>query len=738
MKRRKIRLKYKKERVLFSDVLPYELPVIFSNRYFYRFLVSNGIALEGNILKWKSGISKDALAVLYFIFSPYLPPDIDLSAINNNSIIIYKDNKKPPQISIPFLYKIRHKPNKLRRLALIHPVNQIEVISFYEKYKSLMLYSCSRNRYSLRHPESVASYFYYKDRLHHKLLGKKKDNVELFFNEYENLKTYFCYKEYSNIYRFYEDYRYQNAEKRFAYLHKFDIQSCFDSIYTHSIAWALCGGKNEYKKHFSKRGVSFGDEWDNLMQRMNYNETNGIVIGPEFSRIFAEVILQYIDSRVEQTLKSAGFFWKKDYECYRYVDDIFFYYNNEEVKDLALREYETLFYEFKLSISREKSENFTRPFITPISIAKVKIDNLLNKWMIVHPSSSSVQLDGVNEEGEKDKTLNEDLGDLLIKEEKIIEALNDKDYIFINSKDFNREFKSIMIECKVESKDIMNYTLAVIASLTERLFKKFDMKFYVLCRAIDQDIKKEACKKKKNTQERMLLNYIIGLLDVIFFLYSSCKRVNTTLKMMTILNDIIIYVGSNYTLNGETIKRFSSEMRDEVYRKIQNEIELVFKVTQFDVDAQIETLYFLIILRSIPHQYSISPQVLRRYFSEDFDFSKLNAIAIIILLYFCRNINIFEDEKRRLLKGINKKFENSDLSKLGIDAELMILALDLLACPFITNNDRKNLCVKMGIDSKIQSRIERYFRRHKYMFTKWSEVDLTKELGAKVSQEVYT
>lgn len=37
------------------------------------------------------------------------------------------------------------------------------------------------------------------------------------------------------IYKFYEDYRYQNAEKRFEHLHKFDIQSCFDSIYTHSI-----------------------------------------------------------------------------------------------------------------------------------------------------------------------------------------------------------------------------------------------------------------------------------------------------------------------------------------------------------------------------------------------------------------------------------------------------------------------------------------------------------------------
>ena len=38
MKKRKIKLSYSKERVLFSDVLPYECPIIFSNRYLYRFL----------------------------------------------------------------------------------------------------------------------------------------------------------------------------------------------------------------------------------------------------------------------------------------------------------------------------------------------------------------------------------------------------------------------------------------------------------------------------------------------------------------------------------------------------------------------------------------------------------------------------------------------------------------------------------------------------------------------------
>ena len=30
-----------------------------------------------------------------------------------------------------------------------------------------------------------------------------------------------------------------------------------------------------------------------------------------------------------------------------------------------------------------------------------------------------------------------------------------------------------------------------------------------------------------------------------------------------------------------------------------------------------------------------------------------------------------------------------------------------------------------------------YFRKQKYMFTKWTKVDITKELSAKISQEVY-
>ena len=36
--RKKIPITYSKERVVLSDVLPYETPVTFSNRYFYKYL----------------------------------------------------------------------------------------------------------------------------------------------------------------------------------------------------------------------------------------------------------------------------------------------------------------------------------------------------------------------------------------------------------------------------------------------------------------------------------------------------------------------------------------------------------------------------------------------------------------------------------------------------------------------------------------------------------------------------
>ncbi len=53
---KKYPIKYKKERVVLSDILPYEIPVIYSNRYFYKFLTQYQIEINSKQLtiSWKN------------------------------------------------------------------------------------------------------------------------------------------------------------------------------------------------------------------------------------------------------------------------------------------------------------------------------------------------------------------------------------------------------------------------------------------------------------------------------------------------------------------------------------------------------------------------------------------------------------------------------------------------------------------------------------------------------------
>jgi hypothetical protein len=91
--------------------------------------------------------------------------------------------------------------------------------------------------------------------------------------------------------------------------------------------------KEIVKSHRFKNDSAFGEVFDTLMQKLNYNETNGIVIGPEISRIFAEILLQQIDFAVYKILDRSKIKHKIHYEVFRYVDDFFLFYNEEEIKN---------------------------------------------------------------------------------------------------------------------------------------------------------------------------------------------------------------------------------------------------------------------------------------------------------------------------------------------------------------------------------------------------------------------
>lgn len=730
MKRKKIRLKYKKERVLLSDMLPYELPLIFSNRYFYRFLVKNGIHVNGDKIIWNENVSDGTLQILAFILGA------NMSNMKVNGYVTCDDSslKKNFQ-TIPFSYRILHKPTKSRELSLIHPRNQILMVDFYDRYKSLMLYYCSLDKYSLRYPNKVACYFYYRDKLHKTLIGRKTDSLELFFNEYENLRTFFSYKRYNNIYKFYEDYRYQRAEKKFAHLLKFDIQGCFDSIYTHSIAWATGGGKDIYKESFRSEDNTFGSKWDRQMQLMNYNETNGIVIGPEFSRIFAEVIFQHVDSSVAHSLKKEKYGFERDYVCYRYVDDYFFFYNDEACRKKAIELFDEKLKEFKLAISAEKTHEFSRPFITDITRAKIRIDKLIDNELQYHSVQNLTEENIEDEADTVDDNIESTLNLSLLET-----AIDDKDWLHFNSRKFNQTFKSILIECNVEAKDVINYTLSRLGNKLSSDIKKFDKNFKVLSRTmsnVDYTEYHSKIQKAKQKKEDMIVAFMEELLDVTFFLYASNKRVNTTLKVINILNLIIIHLDNDYEIKGENVVKYSDNARDIVFKKIQDELSLVLKTTSVEPNTQLETLFFLIINKQLRSKYHFGNIELTKYLQRFAEDDSLNALSIIILLYYYGNESRYSSLKLKLVEKIKKKYKSESLDFKRKSAEFCILTLDLITCPYLTYQDKKEIVDLIGINEPELKLMQNHLRTQKYMFTKWTKIDITKELSAKISQEVY-
>lgn len=730
MKRKKIRLKYKKERVLLSDMLPYELPLIFSNRYFYRFLVKNGIHVNGDKIIWNENVSDGTLQILAFILGA------NMSNMKVNGYVTCDDSslKKNFQ-TIPFSYRILHKPTKSRELSLIHPRNQILMVDFYDRYKSLMLYYCSLDKYSLRYPNKVACYFYYRDKLHKTLIGRKTDSLELFFNEYENLRTFFSYKRYNNIYKFYEDYRYQRAEKKFAHLLKFDIQGCFDSIYTHSIAWATGGGKDIYKESFRSEDNTFGSKWDRQMQLMNYNETNGIVIGPEFSRIFAEVIFQHVDSSVAHSLKKEKYDFERDYVCYRYVDDYFFFYNDEACRKKAIELFDEKLKEFKLAISAEKTHEFSRPFITDITRAKIRIDKLIDNELQYHSVQNLTEENIEDEADTVDDNIESTLNLSLLET-----AIDDKDWLHFNSRKFNQTFKSILVECNVEAKDVINYTLSRLGNKLSSDIKKFDKNFKVLSRTmsnVDYTEYHSKIQKAKQKKEDMIVAFMEELLDVTFFLYASNKRVNTTLKVINILNLIIIHLDNDYEIKGENVVKYSDSARDIVFKKIQDELSLVLKTTSVEPNTQLETLFFLIINKQLRSKYHFGNIELTRYLQRFAEDDSLNALSIIILLYYYGNESRYSSLKLKLVEKIKKKYKSESLDFKRKSAEFCILTLDLITCPYLTYQDKKEIVDLIGINEPELKLMQNHLRTQKYMFTKWTKIDITKELSAKISQEVY-
>ena len=132
-----------------------------------------------------------------------------------------------------------------------------------------------------------------------------------------------------------------------------DISTCFPSVYTHSIPWALVG------KEEAKRNPK-ADLWYNRIDKacsdMRNGETHGLLIGPHASNLLSEIILTVVDKKL----------YDKGYRYTRAIDDYDCYVDSHDEAQRFLRDLEEALREFDLPLNHKK----TRVLELPIEMEK--------------------------------------------------------------------------------------------------------------------------------------------------------------------------------------------------------------------------------------------------------------------------------------------------------------------------------------------------------------------------------
>lgn len=133
------------------------------------------------------------------------------------------------------------------------------------------------------------------------------------------------------------------------WLVKTDISRFYPTVYTHSIAWAAYG-KERVKGNLQLYSSSLADRLDVLIRACNRNQTIGIPIGPETSRIIAEVISSRIDSDFHDKMPDVP---KKSVD--RLQDDWFVGVNTLEEAETVLSAITVMYRSYSLEINGNKT-----------------------------------------------------------------------------------------------------------------------------------------------------------------------------------------------------------------------------------------------------------------------------------------------------------------------------------------------------------------------------------------------
>jgi len=639
-------------RVIITETIPFETPIVFSN---------DGLYDQITLLDNANEIQKNIIRALV------------LGEIPNNQ----------PNPTVPYTYKIKKNSLEFRRLALLHPISQWKLRKFYEKYEQLIIHYCSISPASIRAPKKIVGSYYSKSSWEN--INQYKNGavaVEGFDRFAKHAPSFFSY-QYDRLYKFFNSRDYFSLEKQFSVMSTLDVSKCFDSIYTHCLSWAV------KDKSFTKSNISvsstFAQKFDEVIRHGNHNETNGIPIGPEASRIFAEIIFQEIDRQTIQALSNLTF--AIDYTFRRYVDDVFIFAKSKDVADTVYRIYSDNLASFNLYANTAKSTSTLRPFSSLKSKLIFEAGRHSNKFF--------------------NKFL-EQIEFGVLRPRRIHTAWKlTKSYI-----------DAIKALCFVSGSNYDEIASFLISVTTERIKRLVNLRSKAL---------------SLNEEEEYVSAFDV-LLDVLFFFYSVAPSVGASYKLST---SIILtsrfskkYLPRNYpTIHQKIFDLTSALLLDQCGVKHVNDIEGF---------VHLEFINIALATRELGESYLLPPDVIKKLF---FNGRKLSYFIIVAVLFYVKDAPCYGEIREVILKASTEKL--SDLSDVLMSSEKANLLLDLLACPYVSSKQKRSWikafyrALQLPPPSKesLQAYIDGLGAG--YALVDWSTIDLLNSLEKKEFKQAY-
>lgn len=468
---------------ILTDLLPVELSELFSFRPFYDFLL--GRAQQQTLSSISEELKKR-------------------QAISAQIMFIEK------WAAVPFKYNILKGSDSMREMSIMQPLSALNIYLLMECYqKDILSFFYNHHCFSIRYHKKNSE-LYYKSR--------SKRSIEYFSRDMrrrigkaavQQTGNYFKIAVFESINSFADSRQWRMANFKYRYYAKLDYKSCFDSVYSHVYKWII---ERNVIDSMGANNSNLFITIDRVLQNINGRQSNGLIVGPEFSRMIAEILLQHIDTEVMYTLMGAGLRHTVNYTVFRYVDDIFIFADSQENLDHITTAFSEVGNRYLLRINELKLSKGTTPCLPKKWLERTRI--------------LADALDGLFSHAKKAEY------DALAEEEKFIVK---KDYFPVDR--IKDEFITLMNDFPEDRRTIVSFSLSV---LLNNIGKKKDG--YRLFNS-------------GNTRKAFLL------IDLALFMYAFSATFDSTRKLIS----MIVYINNELHFN-ERGSRENRKLQDTIQR----------------------------------------------------------------------------------------------------------------------------------------------------------------------------